>query len=560
MASSLDASKPDEIRAALAELLLRPDPALVPLLSKLLAHPLALVRSGALDVLAASGACDEIVRALADREPTIRLKAVGRLASHAPGLGRALKNPDPDVREAAFRAVLSGALERRPQLLMIALGDRDPRRRRQALEALCVPRADGWREALDRALRDDHPIVSEAAAAFFARVSCAELVEAIGDPAARALLRRRGEEALPALAPAIVRSGAAMDLLFEIAPAKAPAMALAVWADLAPSARARALDRLVPLHGDPDPLLRTCAEDPDDSVRRVAARWLLRRGRWPALPPERWIALLSTRVGEDGWTEGDLARIVRGLGEGTEGTPALVEAAKGPYVLVRRAAAEILRRRGAFEALAELVETDDPGVLREVAIPLGERGDPRGLVPLVRATVECRGASARRAQELLARYPESSTSDFLLRALRHRRGSLRLYGAERLERSSDERAIAPLLGLTADASVEIQFAAVRALGKFAGRPEVTARFAEILEYGDLSVRQVAIEALGEARVASAVPGLVRLLANPFLKTRVMEALKRIGDRRGHLAVLRRRRRDEMIARQKELVASANRRR
>jgi hypothetical protein len=57
-----------------------------------------------------------------------------------------------------------------------------------------------------------------------------------------------------------------------------------------------------------------------------------------------------------------------------------------------------------------------------------------------------------------------------------------------------------------------------------------------------------------------VPALVRLLANPFLKARVAEALKRIGDRRGYLAVLRRKRREEMIERQRDLVRRRNVRR
>lgn len=534
---TIDRAPADEIRGALAAGTFPPE-----LLPRLLQHSLALVRSEALDALAASGAADAIAAALADREPTLRLKAVQLLAGHAPGLGRALRNPDPDVRETAFRIVLASRLERRPQLLLVALGDRDSRRRRQALEALVKPRLEGWREALVRASAD--------APALLDAVTDGELAAAIEDPAARTLLRRRGERVLEILP--IAASGAAMDLAFEIAPARAAELARRAWPRLTPAARARALDR-----GAADELLRECADDPDASVRRVACRRLLRRGDWASLPVARWIELLETKVGTDGWEESDLAKIVRGLGEGTEGMAALVDAARGPYVLVRRAAAEILRRRGAVEELAQLAETDDPGVLKEVAIVLGERTDPRGLIPLVRATQECRRT---RAAELLARYPEARTFDFLLAALRHRRGSVRLYGAEKLERSVDERAIEPLLGLLDDPCVDLQFACVRALSKFAAREAVWPRFVALLEYGDLSVRQASIEGLGAARVVAAVPALIRLLANPFLRARAADALKQVGDRKGYLAILRRQRRDAEIARQKERILKLNARR
>lgn len=81
-------------------------------------------------------------------------------------------------------------------------------------------------------------------------------------------------------------------------------------------------------------------------------------------------------------------------------------------------------------------------------------------------------------------------------------------------------------------------AAVHALGKYATRPEVFKRLIEIIEYGDIAVREKSVETLGESQVKEAVEPLIRFLGNPFLKMRVQEALIRIGDRKGILAIKR----------------------
>jgi HEAT repeat protein len=137
---------------------------------------------------------------------------------------------------------------------------------------------------------------------------------------------------------------------------------------------------------------------------------------------------------------------------------------------------------------------------------------------------------------------------------------VRLWAAERLEGHDDPRAVDLLLGLLDDPSAEIQYASLRALAKFASEPRVSDRLVACLGGGDLSVRQAAIEVLGEARAASAVPALIRALSNTFLKAKAQAALKAIGDRRGFLAVLRRKRRDEHVARERARIRAMNERR
>src|SRR5208283_2690653 len=69
-------------------------------------------------------------------------------------------------------------------------------------------------------------------------------------------------------------------------------------------------------------------------------------------------------------------------------------------------------------------------------------------------------------------------------------------------------------------------------------PEVYNRLIEILDYGDISVREMAVITLGDHQVKEAVPALIRFLGNPFLKYRVKDALRHIGDRKGYLAIKR----------------------
>ena len=137
-----------------------------------------------------------------------------------------------------------------------------------------------------------------------------------------------------------------------------------------------------------------------------------------------------------------------------------------------------------------------------------------------------------------------------MRALKLRYPSVRRFAAERLMACEDPAIIPDLIETTRDENVDVQLLAVQALGKFAARPEVGKRLVELLAQGDICVRQQAVETLGAYQVKEAVDPLIRLLGNPFLKQRAMEALQRMGDRKGYLAVKRSKIRERIFGKKK----------
>lgn len=348
-------------------------------------------------------------------------------------------------------------------------------------------RGRGSLDAIARGLRD--PSLRRSAEALLTTLSDERLVEALDGgeaAAARALIRKRGPSAIPLLVALLRReTGAelALDLLFELSDAPG-FVASKAWPMMSIPARLSAVERL------PD-LAPAAARDADERVRRVGVRILLRRGVWD---PE-WVSYVRLRPGTDGWTESDQRLIVRHL-----------------------------RKHKAVEELASLADSDDGDVIRDVALGLAEAGDVRAVFPLIRALRESSG-SRRALAARLRRYPETSAADFLLAALRHRRESVRLWAADALDGVDDPRAIQPLLGLLDDASARSQLAAVRALARFAGDPRVTERLIGCIGFGDLSIGQAAIEALGAAKAVAAVPALLRALENGFLRPKARAALK-----------------------------------
>ena len=520
-------------------------------LRELLEHPRAVVRSDAAESLARRKDFEPIAALLKDPEPSLRVAAVRLLAKAKDAEAGlrfvpALRHADPDVRQAAFEETLKWKGAGREKLLLVAMDDRDPRRRRAALDELRSL------EAIARGL-DDRALKPRAEDLLKA-VTDAQLLQGLDGPessAARTLLKGRSAAVLPVLVQRLEderEASRAIDLLFELAPDDAPRAASRAWARMAAPARLAALERV------PD-LAQAASMDPDERIRRIAVRTLLRQGDWdPA-----WAKYLRLKIGTDGWTEADLVLVARSLPKGAEAEGMLLEAAKDGTPVLRREASQALRKREAVEALASLAETDDPWVIREVALGLGDRTDPRAVIPLLRTLRETRGAR-RQASERLKRYPETQAFEFALAALRHKRGSVRLWAAERLEGVDDPRAVEPLLELLDDPSAETQCAAVKALAKFAAGERVTAKLLGRLDLGDLSVRQAAIEVLGEAKATSAVPALIRLLSNTFLKAKAAAALKAIGDRKGFLAVLRRKRRDEHVSKERNRIKTMNQRR
>jgi HEAT repeat protein len=249
-----------------------------------------------------------------------------------------------------------------------------------------------------------------------------------------------------------------------------------------------------------------------------------------------------------------------------------------------------------------------------VAEVLASARDRRGLVPLLRALDECPGAE-KKLGPLLSVYPQVKQIRFLLRALKERWPSVKRFAARALidldspemiepllaatndsdpevqraalqalsrfakrpevqrrlielrdgcaDEGTRQHAIAMLLGMdpgsviepllqaSRDDDLEVQLAAVEALGKYAQRPDVCARFIELLDYGDISLREKAMEMLGAQKVKEAVEPLIRYLSNPFLKFRAREALVMIGERKGILAIKRVQIRERLFGKKKE---------
>jgi len=138
---------------------------------------------------------------------------------------------------------------------------------------------------------------------------------------------------------------------------------------------------------------------------------------------------------------------------------------------------------------------------------------------------ETGGAAKRQALRRLRSFAVTSTLDFALAALRHPRVSVRRWAAGELRTVEDPRAIEPLLRFLEDPSTACQIDAVAALARFAGDPRVMERLIGCLGFGDLSVRQAAIQALGEAKAVAAMPALLRALENCFLRTKARAALQ-----------------------------------
>lgn len=405
-----------------------------------------------------------------------------------------------------------------------------------------------------------------------------------------------------------------------------------VWArgsrDTDPALRRWATGQLTALpDGDaPRRALVAAARDSDPQTRALAVQALVAREiALPSLAREYRDTLAdAVAAKEDPDTVSltppqlaELARIVATL-KPYNHLAVLVQAARHRSAVVRRAAADaILASQGskqAREAMAMLSATDDPDILKRVALTLAANGDPRGLLPLLRALDECPG-SREALEPLLAHYPQARQLKFLLRSLKQPwpsikrfalRGLLELDSPEMIEPllqatkdpdpdvqrgalqalarfakhpqvyqrlmeirdvGGDEHlrqeAVATLLGMdspsviqplleaTHEEDVEVQFGAVAALGRFASKPEVVKRLLELVEFGDVAVREKAIQVLGENKVKEAVEGLIRFIGNPFLGGRAQEALFAIGDRKGILAIKRHKLRARLFGKKKQ---------
>lgn len=499
------------------------------------------------------------------------------------------------VCEAAQPAGSTGAVQR----LVRISHDAEPSLRAAAVEAL--ERHDAAEPGAVLSLLLTHPQMD------VRRLAIQGLGRA--GPKALALLRRFFSDENASL------RRATYEALAELLPDECVSAWSRASRDADSSIRLWAVEKLVALPDGDEPrrALVKAARDADRQVRSAAVKALIEREIvLPSLAKEYRDtlvdALAEAHEGRNArFQPPELAALAGAIALLTPYNymTALVQAAKHRSAVVRRSAAEaILSHQGtrqAREAMAMLSSTDDPDILKRVALTLANNGDPRGMIPLLRALDECPG-SREALEPFLAHYPQVRQLRFLLRALKQPwpsikrfalRGLLELDSPEMIEpllqatkdpdpdvqrgalqalarfskhpqvykrlmeirdaggnENLRQEAVATLLGMdspsviqplleaTREDDVEVQLGAVQALGRFASKAEVVARLLELIEYGDVAVREKAIQVLGENKVKQAVETLIRFISNPFLGGRAQEALFAIGDRKGILAIKR----------------------
>ncbi len=304
------------------------------------------------------------------------------------------------------------------------------------------------------------------------------------------------------------------------------------------------------------PKLREAVDHRDPEIRKRAMVHLARRGVVDEELMPRYYEFVRggatcTDTSDTDYIDG-LAAIAKVLGErgSKEALGALAQLARSTMRRLRRTAIEAIMRfdpEVRADVLHSLSDSYDQDVFKNVAFGLWEIEDPRAVIPLIRVARECRGTAQVRASRILAGLDPLDDCDVLTALLLARYPAVRRYAAEKLKTLADPTAIPALLRASRDDDVDVQLAVFEALSPFAGEhEEVKERMLEALSYGDVSVRQAACEALGEARCADAVPALIKALHNCFLRPRASEAIRRIGDRLGILAIRRLERREKMF--------------
>lgn len=203
-----------------------------------------------------------------------------------------------------------------------------------------------------------------------------------------------------------------------------------------------------------------------------------------------------------------------------------------------------------LNAMRQLADTDDLTVLQSVALGLGEARDPKGVIPLIRATMECPREVSRNAREFLERLADVKKLPFLIKHLQSRWPSVKKFAAGQIVGMDSPELIDPLLETINDRNMDVQLVVIEAMEKFTYDKQVVNCLLKFIGKGDIALRQLAVEILGNARVKDATEPLMRVLGNKFLHKKAEKALLRIGERKGILAIKRHKIKEEFISRTK----------
>ena len=314
-------------------------------------------------------------------------------------------------------------------------------------------------------------------------------------------------------------------------------------------------------HPDVIPTLQRATKDPDHAVEKKAVYALATQKVWDPNIIDQQLKLLSEGVGNINISVEDSDGCCAIMGMLQEHKPdgafeVLIEAAHSISVRIRRVATDALETYPddmRVEALASMIDTDDKNILRKVAMVLGELGDPRAIVPLIRATEELGGPVGKKALSLLEKQANINDLNFLIRGLRMQYPSVKKFAATKIQSLDSPKFIEPLLDAMQTDDVEAKIAITQAFKNFAYDDRVAQILVDNITDGQISLALINIETIGEAAmlghpVKAAIEPLTRALGSRFMKKKASEALRRLGDRKGLLAIKRRELREAMLPR------------
>jgi HEAT repeat protein len=220
-----------------------------------------------------------------------------------------------------------------------------------------------------------------------------------------------------------------------------------------------------------------------------------------------------------------MGEAVAGLPEG-EATQAENSEAAGEETVL-----EEERVKDEIEIQIDLLQDPDWAVRREAVVTLGEMGDERCVLPLVRALHDGDWQVREAAVEALG-LVGSPAVEPLIKQLRD--WDVRKFAIRALGKMKDERVLEPLIGMLR--SDEFKEDATGALVEL-GSPALE-RLVEALQDKDENVRKQAVIILGRIQDAGAVDPLIDMLKNPdwFTRLAAAAALEKIGDERGREAI------------------------
>jgi len=302
--------------------------------------------------------------------------------------------------------------------------------------------------------------------------------------------------------------------------------------------------------------LLQAAVDPDDKIAEKAVFSLADRKVFAPELEDIYISILKNGVTKPELAIEEVDSFCRIVGilepsRSIELLNILIHAANSSGRQLRRAAIAAIDcypDKQRLRALKQLLNTDDPSVLKAVALGLGSAGDSAALVPLVRATQECSRDVRRKALELLQELTDIKDLSLLIELLQSRWPSVKQFAAEQIIDMDSPELIEPLLQSMQDKNADLQLIIIEALASFVYDKRVVECLLSTIRMGVMPLRQRAVDILGDARVEEAIAPLIRVLSNKFLGKKAEKALLKIGDRKGILEVKRRRLKKEYIDR------------